>query len=165
MPRGYIMTLFPWLYGLVQHHLHLGEWGWSTQFCSDRPKTSDLDVSDQVLSIPALPQARISGAKCLFYFLDFRSDFATIPYPLPPFRLCGSAANDRPPSTATKKCLWAKENHRLNLVPWGAGDRPWWVFHVIFFFSFHGQLSAQQEFPDKRFLTKVPPLFFIQKKP
>ena len=87
MPRGYIMTLFPWLYGLVQHHLHLGEWGWSTQFCSDRPKTSDLDVSDQVLSIPALPQARISGAKCLFYFLDFRSDFATIPYhtPCPPF--------------------------------------------------------------------------------
>ena len=29
---------------------YLGKWGSPGQFCSDRPKTSDLDVSDQVLS-------------------------------------------------------------------------------------------------------------------
>ena len=31
-----------------------GKWGSRTQFCSDRPKTSDLDVSDGLLSIPAV---------------------------------------------------------------------------------------------------------------
>ena len=29
---------------------YLGKWGSSGQFCSDRPKTSDLDVSDHLLS-------------------------------------------------------------------------------------------------------------------
>ena len=29
---------------------NVGKWGSAGQFCSDRPKTSDLDVSDQVLS-------------------------------------------------------------------------------------------------------------------
>ena len=39
------------LRGLVQPSLSiLGKWGSSGQFCSDRPKTSDLDVSDHLLS-------------------------------------------------------------------------------------------------------------------
>ena len=29
---------------------NVGKWGSSGQFCSDRPKTSDLDVSDHLLS-------------------------------------------------------------------------------------------------------------------
>ena len=29
---------------------YLGKWGSAGQFCSDRPKTSDLDVSDHLLS-------------------------------------------------------------------------------------------------------------------
>ena len=35
---------------------YLGKWGSSGQFCSDRPKTSDLDVSDQLLSEAIEPQ-------------------------------------------------------------------------------------------------------------
>jgi len=29
---------------------NVGKWGSSGQFCSDRPKTSDLDVSDHLVS-------------------------------------------------------------------------------------------------------------------
>ena len=43
-----------------------GKWCSPGQFCSDQPKTSDLDVSDGLLSIP---EARNSGAK-RFFFLD-----------------------------------------------------------------------------------------------
>ena len=57
-----------------------------------------------------------------------------------------------------------KKFYRLNRVPWGElEDPPWWFFRVNFFIRFldvSTGFSAQQKFPDKRFLTKVPHFFF-----
>ena len=57
---------------------YLGKWGHYSQFCSDRPKTSDLEVSDGLLSIPAVAQARNIGSKKGGFFFGFGPVF--LPY-------------------------------------------------------------------------------------
>ena len=44
---------------------YLGKWGYYHQFCSDRPKTSELDVSDGLMSIPASRKRKMSSTNLL----------------------------------------------------------------------------------------------------
>ena len=74
---------------------YLGKWGCACQFCSDRAKTSDLDVSDGLKSIPAVAEAKNIGSKKFFFFFWIRSYFPTL-HPL--FRPWGTPEIDRSPS-------------------------------------------------------------------
>ena len=66
------------LLGCLKHYeagptivFYLGKWGSPSQFCSDRAKTSDLDVSDALKSIPAVDASeKYREQKVFFFFFD-----------------------------------------------------------------------------------------------
>ena len=117
---------------------YLGKWGSPGQFCSDRPKTSDLDVSDGLKSIPAVPKRKISGAKSFFFFLDS----ILFSYPTPPFstlrdpgkrQISIRSKSDKKKSGSQlqpKNRERQKKIYRLNRVPWGELETPHGGFSV-----------------------------------
>ena len=113
---------------------YLGKWGCAYQFCSDRPKTSDLHVSDGLKSIPA----KNVGSKKFFFFFDS----ILFSYPTLPFstlrhpgkrQISIRSKSDKKNSGSQlqpKKGERQKKIYRPNQVPWGELETPHGGFSV-----------------------------------
>ena len=151
---------------------YLGKWGCACQFCSDRAKTSDLDVSDGLKSIPAVAEAKNIGSKKFFFFFGFDPIF--LPYT--PFfdlrrprqttdlRLLKIPTKRNQVRNCNQKCAEAKENLQTKSgTLGGAGDPPWWFFRVKFFIRFLDVSPPNKNSQTNGFSPKFPTFFLCKK--